>query len=145
MTHVNFRAQYWKVSPKLSTSTNIECDCVNTCNFSGAVIAARHFKNPISISRRIMEDSDHCAMTADGALKFAIKNKIEVCKPEELIQGRNAIMDFNEYVERLSETQKKMATENFDQNVNSPNHDTVSAVALDKYGRFACALSTGKI
>ncbi len=112
------------------------------CKFLGAVMAARHFRNPVSISREIMEKSPHCAFTGDGALEFAEKEGLDHCSDPTMLVGRARQLEeitFPQYLEEISTTQSP--TENMDTSVN--NTDTVSAIALDSNGRFACALSTG--
>ena len=54
---------------------------------SGVVISARHFPHPVSIARKIMDESPHCALSGEGALKFAqgLENFDEICEPGDLI------------------------------------------------------------
>ena len=55
----------------------------------GAVITARHFPHPVSIARKIMDESRHCALSGEGALKFAnsLENFDDICNPEDLKGG----------------------------------------------------------
>jgi isoaspartyl peptidase/L-asparaginase-like protein (Ntn-hydrolase superfamily) len=55
----------------------------SVCEFLGAVMAARNFLNPVSISRQIMEKSPHCALTGEGALEFAKENNFKVTPHDE--------------------------------------------------------------
>ena len=50
----------------------------------GAVIGGRKFRNPVSLSKLIMTDSKHCALSASGALQFAEEKGFPTCDPEEL-------------------------------------------------------------
>ena len=112
--------------------------CVNL--YIGAVMAARHFKNPISISRKIMEESPHCAFSADGALAFAKEKGFDtyICEPQDLITDKaKSVKDkykFGDFVEEVFPGNNPCEHDNY---------DTVSAVALDSNGHFACATSTG--
>ncbi len=106
------------------------------CEFLGAVMAARHFPNPVAISRKIMDESPHCAFTADGALEFAKEKKFDqYCSdPGKLVEGARQVKEtFPDYVKGISRTLNPIE-----------NSDTVTAVAMDSNGHFACALSTGK-
>ena len=50
------------------------------------MISGRHFPYPVSIARKIMDESDHCALSGEGALEFArsLENYNEICNPEDL-------------------------------------------------------------
>ncbi|MGE5679582.1 MAG: isoaspartyl peptidase/L-asparaginase family protein [Bacillota bacterium] len=94
---------------------------------AGTVAAVRLIKNPVSLARKVMENSNHILLAAKGAEDFAGKNNIETrpfdyfVSPEKMPQWRN------------SQNEKKL---------NRPN-DTVGAVALDIDGNLAAACSTG--
>ena len=98
-------------------------------------MAARHFQNPVSISRQIMDKSPHCAFTGDGALEFAKQKDLDHCSdPKKLVEEARQVKEtFPVYLKKMSSTQNPVE-----------NSDTVSAVAMDSNGFFACALSTGK-
>ena len=105
------------------------------------MLGARHFFNPVKIARKIMEDSNHCALTGDGALEFDKKNGYNLhCDPQELtgwtkpptVSKRE---EFKQYIDHSVEF------ENVDETTAAA--DTVSAVAMDSNGNFACATSTG--
>ena len=104
-------------------------------NFIGAVMAASHFSNPVMLCRKIMEQTNHCAMTGEGALKFAQDKGFDhlICDPKELRHTetnlRAAKMDLKKILGCFQQTLV---------------FDTVAAVALDSNGHFACATSTGK-
>ncbi len=109
----------------------------------GAVISGRRFRNPVSLAKKIMYDSPHCALSGDGALKFAMDNNFPICEPDELIsqQARQrpqvSYKDTPKYVDyMLLDIPVEETLDDF--------MDTVSAVALDVNGHFACATSTGK-
>ena len=40
--------------------------------------SARHYRNPVSLAKLIMTDSEHCALSGEGALKFAKKKGFPV-------------------------------------------------------------------
>ena len=50
-----------------------------------AVISGRHFRNPVSLAKKVMYDSRHCALSGDGALKFATNKNFPTCDPDELM------------------------------------------------------------
>lgn len=85
---------------------------------AGAVAAVQGIKNPISLSRRVMEDGRHLLLAGAGALGFARQIGFPLCDPDALIVA----------AERLRWREK---------------HGTVGCVALDAGGKIAVATSTG--
>ena len=68
-----------------------------------------------------MENTPHCALSGDGALKFAVSEGFPYFEPNELIGPP---------------IEERITMQTF--------WDTVCAVAIDSRGNLACALSTGK-
>ncbi len=91
----------------------------------GGVAAVRRIRNPISLARRVMEQSPHVLLAGHGAELFARDQGIPLCSPAELITTRA----LERHRERLAETK----------------HGTVGAVACDQRGELAAATSTGGI
>ncbi|CAB3981311.1 isoaspartyl peptidase L-asparaginase-like [Paramuricea clavata] len=126
----------------LNNDGEVECDAMimegHTLRY-GAVISGRHFKNPVSLSKIIMYESSHCALSGDGALQFAQRKGFPKCDPGELIS-------------ELAREKVKVSYEDYlgyvkyyygSKPLGKETHDTVSAVAMDTYGHLACAMSTG--
>ena len=102
---------------------------------AGGVGCVEHIRNPLRLARRLLEDSPHVYMVAEGAERFARERGIELCDNSELVIPRE--------VERLrlAKEQKYEKTPSEFSGVQS--HDTVGAVALDSSGNIAAATSTG--
>ena len=109
--------------------------------FKGAVIAGRHFKHPVTLSRKIMENLHHCALTGDGAKEFAEKYGLDVCAPEDLITNGKEFT----YEDYVSIVEQCFGSGSITQQDTQRYGDTVTAVAMDANGHFACATSTGII
>ncbi|XP_028392650.1 isoaspartyl peptidase/L-asparaginase-like [Dendronephthya gigantea] len=129
----------------LNNDGEVECNAMimdgsslNTDSFCGlieAVISGRYFRNPVSLAKKIMNDTQYCALSGEGALNYAIEQGFPTCGPNQLITQRQRnsqirYLGFNDYIPLGLPV--------------TPT-DTVSAVARDANGRLACAVSTGGI
>ena len=112
---------------------------------SGAVACVKAIANPVSLARRVMEDTAHCLLADAGALKFAKKigfpvldNPLELATEEsyERSRGPDWLGTPEKYVDAAAVEKKEAVT--------AQGFDTVGAVALDSNGRLASATSTGK-
>ena len=100
---------------------------------SGGVGCVERIRNPIRAARKVLDESPHVYLVAEGAERFAAEHGIELCRNEELVIERE--------IERLRQAKEQAAA-------GAPaeffaEHDTVGAVALDKNGNLAAATSTG--
>ncbi len=99
----------------------------------GAVAVVKHFRNPISLARRVLEASEHHLLVGEGAEAFARAQGFEAVDNRSLVVVREQAL----YEEFLAGTRK--ASDSF-----GPA-DTVGAVALDAAGRMAAGNSTGGV
>jgi L-asparaginase / beta-aspartyl-peptidase len=101
---------------------------------AGSVAAVQRIRNPISLARLVMENSEHVMLVAKGAERFAREHGVPVCAPDDLLVGRE--------LERW-----RIAQGNPDritaQAFGTIYRDTVGAVARDMQGNIAAATSTG--
>jgi beta-aspartyl-peptidase (threonine type) len=100
---------------------------------SGAVAGATGTRNPVSLARKIMEESPHVMLSGRGADQFSREHDLEQVGPEwfEIPERR-----------RQLEEMKSRGSGWFDVDM---KYGTVGAVALDSNGRVAAATSTGGI
>jgi beta-aspartyl-peptidase (threonine type) len=122
------------VGSVLNAEGEIELDAAimdgKTLN-AGAVAAVRDIRNPISLARRVMENSNHVFLVGEGANKFAALQGFE--KFDGLMVKRE--------LERWKKLREKYSgTMKF-----SYNSGTVGAVAMGSHGNIAAATSTGGI
>ena len=100
---------------------------------AGAVGGVKNIKNPITLSRLVMDKSDYVYLTGEGANLFA---------EEQRVAKESDQYFYSEY--RHAQWQ---ALRNSEEMVLDHSDDkkfgTVGAVALDQYGNMAAATSTG--
>lgn len=102
---------------------------------AGAVSLISGVKNPVTLSRDVMEKSDHIFLAGEGALKFA--KSLGYCLEKD---------DYFYDEFRYQQLQEIKDTDNFqlDHSVKKDSKfGTVGAVACDLYGNIAAATSTG--
>ena len=54
----------------------------------GAVAAAKHVLHPISVARKVMENSEHCLIVGEGVERFMKSQGIPSVPTEELLSSR---------------------------------------------------------
>ncbi|MEI6020343.1 MAG: isoaspartyl peptidase/L-asparaginase [Bacteroidota bacterium] len=102
---------------------------------AGAVAGLSGIKNPISLAKAVMLQSEHVMLAGQGALDFA-KHVNAVFEPESYFYT-----DFR--FEQLNEA-KKTDSMQLDHNIKTEKKfGTVGAVAIDKNGNLAAGTSTG--
>lgn len=122
----------------LNAKGEIELDAIvmNGLDLSiGAVASIQNVQNPVEVANLIRIKSNHCLLTAQGAMEFATQNNIDLVNPKELLVGREL-----ERYEELLKTGEINTRSFFDK---PSKMGTVGAVAIDKNGNIACATSTG--
>ncbi len=109
---------------------------------AGAVAGLHRVKNPISLARKVMENSPHVMMIGDGAEKFAKEQGIELVLPRYF--WTKARWDSLQQIIKEEKAKEKKKVSEF-RNPKSQNerYGTVGAVALDKNGDLAAGTSTG--
>lgn len=102
---------------------------------AGSVACLEHILHPISVARKVMENTPHVMLVHEGALKFALANGFE---KQNMLSPR-AEKDWKEWLK----------TSKYDPDINIPNrkidkdnHDTIGMVALDAQGNLSGACTT---
>lgn len=106
---------------------------------AGAVAGVSNIKNPISLSKAVMQQSEHVLLCGQGAMRFAEKVNAKFEKDEyffvqmrydQLLKAKETDSIFLDHTENLTKNNKS-------------KFGTVGAVALDTNGDLAAGTSTG--
>jgi beta-aspartyl-peptidase (threonine type) len=101
----------------------------------GAVGIVRNIKNPISLARIVMEETDHLLLCGDNAVKFARLKGMKYYNPKTREK------------ERIWRRKKQKRQSNYFRRVFDldAHYGTIGAVAIDKQGLISVATSSGGI
>lgn len=94
----------------------------------GAVVFLQNYKNPVSVARKVMEETPHIMLAGKGAQQFAKDQgfeEIDLLTPKA-----------KEAWEKWLENGK------YEPEVNIENHDTIGMLALDAEGKLSGACTT---
>ena len=108
---------------------------------AGGVGCVERIHNPIRAARKVLDESPHVYLVADGAERFAQQHGIALCDNRELVIERE-VQHLREAKRRLQSGSRQEAFA-LSAEESSSSHDTVGAVALDMHGNIAAATSTG--
>lgn len=100
---------------------------------SGAVLGIAGIANPIDLAVHILHNSEHCLFQGEGAMRYAKRNNFKhVAQDYHVIERERdnwqAIADGDQTLLKTAWTS---------------GHDTVGAIALDRFGNLAAGNSTG--
>ncbi len=101
---------------------------------AGAVAGVTNIRNPISLARVVMEQSENVFLLGAGAEEFAREHKLTVETDDYFFTQLR--------FDQLKDAQKENKTQ-LDHSKKNTGKGTVGAVALDKEGNLAAATSTG--
>lgn len=101
---------------------------------AGAVAGVQNVKNPVSLARKVMENSSHVLISGNGAFEFAHQQKVELEDDQYFFD------DFRYQQWKEVAGSDKVQLDHTDK---EKKFGTVGAVALDASGHLAAATSTG--
>ncbi|MEM9819945.1 MAG: N(4)-(beta-N-acetylglucosaminyl)-L-asparaginase [Bacteroidota bacterium] len=109
---------------------NVTLDaCIMDSNGNcGAVCYLKNIMHPISVARKVMENTPHVLLAGDGALQFALSSGFE---REDLLTPSSRA--------KWEEWKKKSI---YAPKINSERHDTIGMLAIDEKGDIAGACTT---
>ena len=104
---------------------------------AGAVAGVSHIKNPVTLAKKIMQNSEHVLLCGNGAFEFAKLNGIELCDDNYFFVSHR----YEQWLSSLKED--TVMLDHSGQAATEKKFGTVGAVALDRDGNIAAATSTG--
>lgn len=95
---------------------------------AGSVVYLKEIANPVSVARKVMEETPHVMLAGEGALQFAI---------QQGFQRKNLLTEESEkaWKEWLEHKEYKPI-------INIENHDTIGMLCIDANGDIAGACTT---
>lgn len=102
---------------------------------AGAVACVKNIKNPVTLAKMVMLNSEHVLLCGEGAEKFGRENGIETATDEYF---------FDEHRYEQLNMARRLNSQILDHSDDKDKKfGTVGAVARDVYGNLAAATSTG--
>ena len=95
---------------------------------AGSVAFLEHIKHPISVARKVMEETPHVMLAGEGALQFALEQGFE---KENLLTEHS----------KTAYEKWKIKSE-YKPVINVENHDTISQLAMDNNGSLSGSCTT---
>lgn len=105
----------------------------------GAVAGVTRVKNPISLARRVMTETKHVLLVAEGAEEFADEQKVPLVDQDYFLSRKWLDPRSAPSPAHLASDKRNIDRSDGD----SPHHGTVGCVVLDSYGDLAAGTSTG--
>ncbi len=94
----------------------------------GSVVYLQHIVHPISVARKVMEDTPHVMLAGKGAEQFAVAKGFT---PENLLTEKSRL-----------EWEDWKKTAEYKPVINIENHDTIGMLAIDRQGNLSGACTT---
>ncbi|UCS93181.1 N(4)-(beta-N-acetylglucosaminyl)-L-asparaginase [Echinicola marina] len=95
----------------------------------GSVCFVRQVKHPISLARKVMEDTPHVMLAGEGARQYAMELGMPIEKEEMSPAAKKAYEKWKEKSE-------------YKPIINIENHDTIGMIGMDKDGNLAGSCTT---
>lgn len=94
----------------------------------GSVAFLQNFKHPVSVARKVMDETPHVMLVGEGARRFAL---------DQGFQEENLLTPKSE-----AAWKKWLENQEYQPVINIENHDTIGMVALDEFGNLSGACTT---
>jgi N4-(beta-N-acetylglucosaminyl)-L-asparaginase len=109
--------------------TTLDASIMKGDGSCGSVAFVRQVKHPISLARKVMEETPHVMLAGEGARQFAISQGM-LLEKEQLSPKANELY------------QEWKKTSMYKPIINVENHDTIGMIAIDENGKMAGSCTT---
>lgn len=110
---------------------------------AGAVAGVTDVKNPISLARKVMTNSNHVLLSGKGASTFAKSQGLEIVPPEYFYTEARFKSLQRIKAKAKAELDHDGKSAFYDPEIKDSKFGTVGCVALDKHGNITAGTSTG--
>ncbi len=114
--------------PDRDGNVTLDACIMNHKNQCGSVAFLQHIENPISVARKVLEDTPHVILAGSGALEFALSKGFV---KTNLLTEKSKLA-----------WQEWLKTAQYEPVINRENHDTIGMIALDAEGNLSGACTT---
>jgi N4-(beta-N-acetylglucosaminyl)-L-asparaginase len=114
--------------PDRDGNVTLDACIMNPQGDYGAVVYLQNIKHPISVARKVMEDTPHVLLAGAGAQKFAL---------EAGFKAENLLTEASEKAWK-----KWLTTAEYKPVINIENHDTIGMLAIDRNGDISGGCTT---
>lgn len=115
-------------APDRDGNVTLDACIMNPKGNAGSVAYLQHIAHPVSVARKVMEETPHVMLVGEGALQFALQHGFK---------KKNLLTEESEkaWKEWLKEKDYKPI-------INIENHDTIGMLCMDENGDMAGACTT---
>ena len=99
----------------------------------GSVAYLQHIKHPVSVARKVMEETEHIMLVGEGALNFAISKGFR----KDILLTKGAEKRYMEHINEIRKAKYEQI-----KRTQEEDHDTIGMLALDKEGNLSGACTT---
>ncbi len=114
--------------PDIKGVVTLDACIMDDLGNAGAVCFLQGIKHPISVARKVMEQTSHVMLSGQGALEFALE--------QGFVEENLLTVSSKKHWEEWLKDQKPFGETNFE------NHDTIGILALDAQGNISGACTT---
>ncbi|GAB1309094.1 N(4)-(beta-N-acetylglucosaminyl)-L-asparaginase [Urechidicola sp. KH5] len=114
--------------PDRDGNVTLDACIMNHKNQCGAVAFLQDIEHPISVARKVMEDTPHVMLVGEGAKQFAVEQGFETTN----LLTENSKKAWEQWKEKSK----------YQPVINVENHDTIGLLALDEHGNLAGSCTT---